>query len=152
MQYSPKQFFSFLFEKCLCWKISENGEKKAKTRIFFHRLKRGSGTVAPQLCWSRQRGGLFLQVVLATQPGSRRGPEPLPLLPSPPSAPSGCPACDQLPSELLTYPDSPHSVLQRHHPSRRRTNQEQPAQSGFPLPQAGPRAPQGDTQCGAPEW
>uniref|UniRef100_A0ABI7W9L5 Sorting nexin 29 n=1 Tax=Felis catus TaxID=9685 RepID=A0ABI7W9L5_FELCA len=39
----------------------------------------------------------------------------------------------------------------RHYSSRRTTDQEQPTQSGFPLPQAVPRSPQRDTQRGAPE-
>lgn len=126
--------------------------RKPRPEPSFIDLKEGP-ELRPHNCAGHDRQEVYFSRLFSppSQPGSRHGPEPLPPLPSPPSAPDGCPACDQLLSELLTYPDSPHSVLQRHHPSRRRANQEQPAQSGFPLPQAGPRSPQGDAQRGAPE-
>lgn len=62
------------------------------------------------------------------------------------------PACRHLHLEPRLNQTLPCSVLQRHHPSRGAPEQEQPPQSGFPLPQAVPWSPQGDdAQRGAPE-
>lgn len=149
MQCSPKQFYSFsLTLKCaFAGRSVKMVRRKPRPEPSFIDLKEGP-ELWPHNCAGHDRQEVYFsrlfsppsQAAAVTLSHSRCSPLTL-----------RCPACDHLPSELPTYPDSPHCVLQRHHPSWRSANQEQPAQSGFPLPQAIPRSPQGDAQRGAPE-